>query len=165
MPSPLTGRVINGNVYDYSSITATIGNIPFQGITEISYSESLEPGELRGTTALLRGRTRGNYKAESSFTVGKKDFEAIKWALKALGPGGYGEIPFLITVVYAETNDSEVITDKIEGCRIMKAENSHSSGNNDPLVVKVDLSVFRICSNGTYMVNETGTPALIAPGV
>lgn len=163
MPA-LTGRVINGNVYDFSSVTATIGGIPFQGITEISYSESLEPGELRGTTALMRGRTRGNYKAECSFTVGKADFEVMKQQLQRLGPGGYGEVAFLITVTYAETYDPAVIVDMIEGCRIMKAENSHSSGNNDALVVKVDLSVFRIKSNGTYMVNETGTPALIAPG-
>lgn len=153
MPLPGTGRKINGKVYDYSSITITINGIPYQGVTEISYSDTLEPGILRGTSALMRGRTRGMYEAESSFTIYKEDLEPIKEALVALGLGGFGEAEFLITVSYSEVG-SALITDTIEGCRIKHQENSHSAGNSDALTAKVDLSVFRIGWNGKYAVQD-----------
>lgn len=165
MPSVTTGRVINGNVYDFSSITITVDNIPYQGITEIAYSDSLEPGELRGTGPYMRGRTRGEYKAEASFSIGKKDFEPLKSALRISPSGGYGERAFLITVVYRETFDADVITDLIEGCRVTKQENSHG-GNSDALITKIDLNVFRVRWNGLYLVDEPGASAgagLIAP--
>lgn len=153
MPALGIGRKINGKVYDYSSITMTINGQPYQGVTEISYSDTLEPGVLRGTTALMRGRTRGMYEAEGSFTIYKEDFEPVKQALIALGLGGFGEAEFLITVSYAEVG-SALITDTIEGCRIKHQENSHSAGNSDALTTKVDLSVFRIGWNGVYAVQD-----------
>lgn len=163
MPAFQTGRVINGNVYDFSSITITLNGIPYQGINEISYSDSLEPGMLDGTGAYMRGRTRGKYKAECSFTIGKKDFEPLKLALRKTPSGGYGETPFLITVVYKEIDEVDVITDRIEGCRITKQENQHKFGE-DALVTKVDLSVFRVCWNNSYLVADgTGAGTLIAP--
>jgi hypothetical protein len=165
MPLPGTGRKINGLVYDYSSVTIVINKIPFQGVTEISYSDTLEPGVLRGTSAYMRGRTRGMYESESSFTMSKEDFEPLKQALASLGFGGFMETPFLISVSYAEQN-SPIITDTIEGCRIKHQENSHSAGNSDGLVTKVDLSVFRIGWNGLYGVSSGvtgGIGGLISP--
>jgi len=161
VPAIPVGRIINGNVYDTSSITITINNTPFEGITEISYSDSLEPGILQGTGTYMRGRTRGQYKAEASFTIAKRDFEVIKGALVSLGLGGFGEAHFPITVTYREKVDDMIITDIIEGCRIMRQENSHSAGNSDALVTKVDLSVYRIRWNGAYAVAEPGASALI----
>jgi len=156
MPALQTGRVINGNIYSYSSITIAINGISRTAVTEISYSDSLEPGELHGTSSYMVGRTRGPYKAEASFTMAKLDFETVKRDLIALGLGGYGEAPFVITVVYREPG-SALITDTIEGCRIMKEENSHSSGSGDALVTKVDLSVYRISWNGAYKVAGSGS--------
>jgi hypothetical protein len=150
MPLPGTGRIINGVVYDYSSITITIDGIPYQGITEISYSDTLEPGVLRGTSALMRGRTRGMYEAEASFSISLQDFVPLRetMAAKALG-GGFMEFAFLISVSYREVT-SPLTTDTIEGCRIKHVENSHSAGNSDGLVTKVDLSVYRIGWGGKY---------------
>lgn len=164
MPLPGTGRKINGKVYDYSSISIVVNKIPFQGITEISYSDTLEPGILRGTTAFMRGRTRGMYEAEASFTIALEDFEPIKEALSALGLGGFMEAEFLIGVTYSEKT-SPTINDTIEGCRIKHTERSHSAGNSDGLLVKCDLSVFRIGHNGKYGVGDTfgGVGGLISP--
>ena len=164
MPAFQTGRIINGNAYDYSSITITCNGIPYQGINEISYKDSLEPGQLDGTGTYPRAFTRGKYKAECSFTIGKKDFEPLKQVLRRSPTGGYGETRFLITVVYKETDDADVITDMIEGCRIMKQDNSHKFGS-DALVTKIDLNVFRVCWNGLYLVDEglSAGGALVAP--
>lgn len=155
MPSPGTGKKINGLVYDYSSIEITINGLPYQGITEINYSDTMEPGILRGTGPLMRGRSRGLYEAESSFTIAKEDFDAVKRALVAMGLGGFMEAVFLITVSYKEATGN-MITDEIEGCRIKHNENSHSAGNADALMHKVDLSVFRIKWNGAYGVSIPG---------
>lgn len=164
MPALQVGRIINGTVYDSSSITIVINNLPFAGITEISYKDSLEPGVLQGTDPIIRGRTRGQYKAEASFTIGKKDFELVKIELAKIRSSGFGEIEFPITVTYRESADDVVITDVVEGCRIMSQENSHSSGNSDALVTKVDLSVIRIRWNGKYLVGAASAGGgLIAP--
>lgn len=148
MPSLSTGRRINGKVYAYDSITININGIPYEGVTEISYSDTCEPGILRGTSPFMRGRTRGMYEAESSVTMDKESFEIMKAALVAMGLGGFMEAEFLINVVYRE--DVRLITDTVEGCRIKHVENSHSAGNADGLVTKFDLSVYRIGWNGHY---------------
>lgn len=166
MPMLGTGRRINGKVYDISSIEVSIGSIPYEGITEISYSDTMEPGVLRGTSAYMRGRSRGMYEAEASFTIYKEDYEKIRSALVALGLGGFMEAAFQITVAYRELTGGNIpIVDTIEGCRIKHNENSHSSGNADALLTKVDLSVFRIGWNGQYAVQDGtgGIGGLIAP--
>jgi len=163
MPVFQSGRIINGVAYDYSSLTITRDGIPYQGINEISYKDSLDPGQLDGTGAYIRGYTRGKYKAECQFTIGKKDYEVFKQPLRKSPSGGFGETTFVITVVYKEAEDADVITDVIEGCRIMKQDNSHKFGS-DALVTKVDLNVFRICWNGLYLINDGGSAgALVAP--
>jgi hypothetical protein len=155
MPTIGTGTKINGLVYDYSSVEISINGLPYQGITEINYSDTMEPGTLRGTGALMRGRSRGLYEAEASFTMAKEDFDAVKNALVAMGLGGFMEAVFPITVNYREEG-ANMITDVIEGCRIKHNENSHSSGNADSLMHKVDLSVYRIKWNGAYGVSVPG---------
>jgi hypothetical protein len=100
----------------------------------------------------MRGRTRGMYECEASFTIAKEDFELIKSALASMGLGGFMEAEFLVNVIYRELG-SELITDAVEGCRIKHVENSHSAGNADALVAKVDLSPFRIRWNGVYGVS------------
>lgn len=158
MPLPGTGRKINGIVYDYSSITIVVNGVPYPGITEINYSDTLEPGILRGTSAFMRGRTRGMYEAEASFTMAKEDYNVLIKALVTLGGGiaGFMEVPFLISVSYAEAT-AALINDTVEGCRIKHNENSHSAGNSDGLVQKADLSVFRIGWNGSYGVSSTSS--------
>jgi hypothetical protein len=160
--NPNIGRIINGVTHDSSSITATINSKPYSDITEISYSDSLEPGILQGVgDPYIRARTRGQYKAEASFTIAKSTFELIKSELVALGAGGFAEATFPVTVIYRASVTDPIITDIVEGCRIMKVENSHSAGNSDALVVKIDLSVVRIRWNGFYAVADPGTSALI----
>ncbi len=169
------GQLINGRRYDSSSVEITIlptgpangavgkvagiaagalgvGSI-FQGITEISYSDKLEPGEHRaiGTPKLL-GMTRGVYSTEASMTMYKEDAAGLIEALSALG--GYGEVAFQITVVTAEAGASP-ITDTLEGVRITSIEDSVSQGG-DPLTVAFELKPLNIKRNGKSMVGESG---------
>lgn len=137
-------QLIKGKYYDFSSIEFGIDGGQQPRVTDINYSQKLDPGVLRGTSAKPYGRTRGTYEASGSFTIYKEDFEDLKLRLAA-GGEGYMMAEFTITVVYSEmmmTNE-----DVLMQCRIVSEENGHSAGN-DPLVVRVDLSVMEIMTNG-----------------
>lgn len=133
---------INGVVFDFSSIELDINGEIFTDVEEITYSHTLEPGEMRGTKAELLGRTRGEYSAEGSITFRKPAWTRL---IDSLGDG-YLEQSVDITVNYAEEGE-DTITDKLFGARFTAPENSHSQGS-DPLNVSVDLSIIRIEENG-----------------
>lgn len=136
---------INGVRYDFSSVEINIDGTLFNGVKEITYKQSLEPGELRGTRAQLIGRTRGKYSAEATLTMFKTEYQQLVAALSAKGLG-YMETAFDIVVNHSEAAEG-VVTDLIVGCRIKDDEDSGSEGS-DPLVVKVSLHVMRINRNG-----------------
>lgn len=160
MALPGTGTKINGHVYDWSSVSFDFAGRIYGGILEISYSDKLDVGELRGVGSIRRGTTRGQYSAEGSVTVAKEDWEAIKLGVAQLGfgGGGFGEQRFLITVSYREAPSIIAITDTVEQCRIVGVENSHSTGN-DALSVKLTLDVHRVGHNGLYLVNDESQAA------
>jgi len=144
----ILGSRVNGVYYDFTSIefAVTPGGVQ-ANVIEINYSHGMDPGIFRGTSAMPRGRTRGPYDAEASFTIYKEDYEPIKQALAALGKGGYmmASLP---------------ITDTLEGCRITREENDHSEGN-DALVVKISLSVMRILAGGVPPVDQRSVGGLL----
>jgi hypothetical protein len=140
--------LINGLKYDYSSIEIDIGDIGiFTGVKEISFTHSLEPGEVRGTRAELIGRTRGEYSAEGSMVVYSEEYAEI---IKALGDG-FMEKAFSITITYSDTN-VPVQVNRLIGCRITNMEGGGSQGT-DPLEVSLDLSIFRVETGGLNAVS------------
>ena len=152
--SGLLGRLINGKVFDFSSIKISVNGPIFTNVQEISYSDSLEPGILRGTSALKQGRTRGEYNAEGSISIYKGDAAVLKTALAALGLGGFMEAEFDIIVTYAEVAAAVPVVDTLRGCRITNADNSHSQGS-DPLQETFDLDIMEISYGGVSAVSVT----------
>ena len=141
--------LINGHRYDFSSIefkykTKTGPVNRTLGVKSVDYSDSLEPGKVRGNHAQKLGRTRGEYDAEASVELYKTEFDEM---LAILGPG-YMEQYFDIPVTYAESG-SPTTTDTIVGCRIKKVSNAHSEGG-EPLTVKIDLDPSHILRNGLH---------------
>lgn len=137
-----TYPLINGNKYDYSSIEIDIDGTLFTGVKEISFTHGLEPGEVRGTRAELIGRTRGEYTAEGSMVVFSEEYAEI---IAALGDG-FMEKSFPITITYSDTNVPTQVN-RLIGCRITSVEGGGSQGT-DPLEVSLDLSVFRVETDG-----------------
>lgn len=152
------GSLINGKLFDFSSVEIKVGGIVNVNVSEINYSHGLDPGYFRGTSAMWSGRTRGVYDTDGSFTMYKQDYNVLTRALAALGLGGYMEAEFLITVMYREVGATLPITDQLQRCRIKHDEDSHSSGN-DPIVVKADLSIFQILRDGVPAVSPVGGSA------
>jgi len=136
---------INRKYHDYSSLEVQVDGKPLTlGLQSLSYSHRLEPTKVRGTRAQPLGRTLGEYDAEASLTVYKRDAALL---LKELGPG-YMEREFLLTVSYAHLDmGTPLQVDVLKGCRIMSEEDSHSQGT-DALQTTFELSVMGIVKNG-----------------
>lgn len=137
-----TFPLINGHRFSWSSIEINVNGTLIRAIKEISYSNNLEPGEMRGTHAQKGGRTRGELKPEASMTIYLEEYNEL---IKALGQG-FLERQFDIVVSYSEKN-AATVTDKIIGARIKKPEKSFSSGT-DALAVKCDLDIMFVIENG-----------------
>ncbi len=140
--------LVNGNRHDYSSVEINVNSRIFTGVSEVSYSDALEPGKIRGTSAMKNGRTRGEYDPDGSITLYKSEFQELIAALGA----GYMEVSFPIVVHYQEPG-SPIITDRLIGCRIKKAEDSHKEGS-EALVVKCDLDIMGVVRNGVTPVRD-----------
>lgn len=73
-----------GKVAGWNSITATALGRDFEGITELSYNDSVEKENVYGAGGFPVGRGEGNYAAEASITLFKEEADALQLAL---GPG------------------------------------------------------------------------------
>lgn len=133
---------INGQIYSFASIEIKVGTTVFTGFTDLSYTQTLEPGDFRGTRPEKLARTIGEHNVEGSFTLVKVEYQEL---IAALG-NGYMEIEFDITANYSEVN-SPITTDVLTACRITSEEDSHSQGT-DALVVACDLNIMKMTRNG-----------------
>jgi len=133
---------INGKAYSHSSLDIRLNGKAYVFVKEITYSDSLEPGEVRGTNAQLLARTRGDYKSEASITLYKGSAQEL---IDDLGDG-YLEKEFDVVVTRSEPDMSSIV-DTIVKCRIKKIESGSSQGA-DPNEVKLDLHPFYILWNG-----------------
>ena len=134
--------LINGQIYSFASAEVKVGIQVFTGFTDISYTQTLEPGVFRGTRPEKLARTIGEHNVEGSFTLVKVEYQEL---IAALG-NGYMETEFDITVTYSEVN-GPITTDVLQACRITSEEDSHSQGT-DALMVAADLDIIRMTRNG-----------------
>lgn len=142
-PQVISYPDINGHRYSFASIEATFNGLLFAGFTEISYGNSLAPGDVYGTSSNKLGRTKGKQDSKCSFTMYKSEFENLRLTLGAAGVA-YGETPFNITVTYFELGQVP-ITDLIEGIRIVEDEDMPGSSDSaEPSKVKVTCNVMRV---------------------
>lgn len=150
-----TNPLINGIVYDHSSIEANIKGVRYLQLTEINYKHSLEPGELRGAAAKVLATTRGKYSAEGDFSLSKQDGQQL---IADLG-NGYMAKYFPIVLNYSEAG-LDMITDRLQGCRITNVETG--SSGTDATMLKFSIFIQNLLLNG---VDATGEPGNLGTGV
>jgi hypothetical protein len=134
--------LVNGTRYDWAAASFKFGGSNEYGLKEISYTDTMERGDVRGVGPQIIGHTRGEYKAEASFVMLKEEFDAMV----AKFGDGWMEVSFDISVSYAATGNATT-TDKIVGCKISKVESNPSQGT-DALEVSCDLTVMYVIRNG-----------------
>lgn len=95
------GTLINkfGRVAGWNNVKVVMLGRQVEGITALSYKDSVEKENVYGVGNMPVGRGEGNYKAEASITLLKEEVNAL---LLALGPGKrITDIePFDIPVIY-----------------------------------------------------------------
>jgi hypothetical protein len=142
------GQIINGHVYDFSSIDVLINGFKFTSFQEINYSYEGEVGELRGnSSAIVKARTRGEFSFTANIVLAKRDAMEMIKALAALGLGGFAEAQADIIVTYAERGQGKPDVDTLVGARFISGSNEHSR-SADPLFMGFDLSLIDIYYNG-----------------
>lgn len=141
--------LVNGVMHDFTSIEFTIGGTVRPNVKDIKYTMELAPTDVFGTPAQKVGRTRGQLKPECSATFYKSEFDDLVFGLGL----GYMESVFNIVVNFSDPG-TDIHTDKVLGCRIMKWEVSASSGA-DPVEVAVDFHVMDILYGEVAAVTNT----------
>jgi hypothetical protein len=143
------GQIVNGHAMDFASIEVNInGGIKFNTFQEINYGFEAEFGKLRGNgSALVLGRTRGEYDFTGNMVLYKEDAMTLIGALAALGMGGFSEAQFDMIVTYSERGMSKPIVDTLRGIRLASGSNDHSR-SADPLFMGFDLDMIDILYNG-----------------
>jgi hypothetical protein len=140
---------VNGNYYSFATIEIDVKGRKIKGITDLSYDDGLDPGMARGTSAIPLAHTQGDYEANASLEMFRKDFDEL---VTLLGDG-FGEVEFPITATYA-SRGMPTVTDRLPAVRIKKVDNSNSQGN-DPTKVKLELAVLTpIVRNGKTLVSR-----------
>jgi hypothetical protein len=155
--------IVNGRRYDFTSVEISINGVPLVGraISSINDSDTLEPGVVRGGSALPLGLTRGEYSAEMSLEMPKEESRMFLAALAAtsLGTGsalGYMESRFEVSVAYAE-GFGQTQTDRLNGCRVKRVDESHARGS-DGLTVRFECFVQYVNRDG---LSPLGVDAMI----
>lgn len=143
--------LINGHRYSAVSCEFTISGLRLLGIQEMNYSDSLEPGEIRGTTPYPIGTTAGMYKAEGDMSMPELEWNVL---MAKLG-NGYGEIPQIIQIIMAESG-VQANKHELVGCRIKKVGHGFKVDSSDALMVKIDLRPSYILRNGLALALPRG---------
>ena len=137
---------INGNLYDWESISIQGPQGDIVGGTEISYSDERPVEPRYGKGAVPRGYGRKNYKSSGSLSLDKDEHERLR---KAMGGSVYNGKPVNIVVGYAN-KDQPTLTDTLPDCVFTKQDTSAKSDDDNAGVVKLDFTILSpIKWNGT----------------
>jgi hypothetical protein len=161
MNLPITEQLINGHVFDFSTIEALCGPRLVSRFSAINYEHGVEQGLLRGNSPHVLGSTRGTYDANGSFTIYLEEYDILTTALMAVPTpliGGYMDKRFPIVVTYAEPSTGRLLVDTLTGCRIIRERRGYSAGA-DALMVDVDIHIFKVtCNNKPALLDNSGRP-------
>lgn len=132
-----------GTMKGWSSITANMLGRDLEGITSISYNDTVEKENVRGAGMYPVGRSRGNYEAEASITLFKEEIDALKKSL-ARGKRIQDIAAFDIIVQY-QTPEGVILKDIIHNVEFKNDGLEVSQGDG---VIETEYEL--ICSHITW---------------
>lgn len=131
--------IINGQAYDWSSISINMPGMTFQA-QDINYDDELEKEPVYGMGVEQRGYGKGNYKATAKMTMLKEDFdELVSYCKKKSTPLYRTDISKII-VAYAH-DYQKTKTDVLNKVTITKTSHKGTQGDKN-LKVDVDLLIY-----------------------
>ena len=152
---------INGKRYQFASIQFFFPNYPGQifGLQAIDYDETMEIGELRGTSPDLLGQTTGKSSFKGTLTLPKVESDNLLVAIESAATASpdpltgniQGYLQFVtpvVTISYQDYNQP-FIFDQIFGLRLIKSADTHKTGQ-EALYVKYDWMAYMVSRNTKY---------------
>ena len=157
MPPSLQYPLVRGRAYSFVSAELGLAGLSMRGYKSFNYKDALKPGLAKGTAPMNLGWTQGDYTAEASIELYRREYDVFIATVINYGRQlglvnvGFGEIPFPWSITYADMGQPTV-TDSLPSVRITSGDSSNSQGA-DPLTIKVDLEVLEpILWNGKSLV-------------
>lgn len=133
-------QLVNGKVFDWSSVTAKLSGMDSIELLEISYDDEQEMEPIYGAGGKIRGYGTGNQKNSVKISMLREDFNEICRVIKRNQQSFYGyQIPQIV-VCYAD-DDAETCTDVISNFVISKRSFKAAQGDKS---MKVDLDGFAV---------------------
>lgn len=150
---------VQGYAYADAGVRIQVKGGLLLAATEISWSESVDDGELRivGVSYAVQA-TEGDYKAEANMTLTLESWTEYSNYLCSISPGGksYARVPHIITVS-ATPGPGQRLPVKnamLKVFGVTKQERGAKGSGNDAQTVKVDLHVQMIKDDGRTMVQN-----------
>ena len=129
--------MINGKVYDWSSISINLTGLDEIQAQDISYDDELEKEVVYGTGSKMRGYGTGNYKATAKLSMLKEDYDELIEHCKSKNIALYKlEIPKIV-VAYADPGQKTRI-DVLKDVTITKTSHKGTQGDKS---IKIDLDL------------------------
>lgn len=157
---------INQARYQHASLEIGFGipgfGTPTLGLQSVDYDDSLEPGELRGTSPIVLATTTGKYACSLKLKLPKPETNFLVQQINTVAAAnpdpntglvmGYGQWQWSATLNYYDVGQP-LQTDLWYGCRIKKISDSSKAGSADPLYNEIELFLLALSRNGAFMVN------------
>ena len=129
-------QLINGKVYDWSSVTIKASGMDSIEPQEISYDDEEENEPVYGKGGKIRGYGTGNQKNSVKLSLLREDFNEMCRVIKSKGyKSFYKYVIPKITVSYADTG-AETCTDTLTNVKFSKRSFKAAQGDKS---MKVDL--------------------------
>lgn len=139
--------ILNGSACSYSSIKLDSGTDSINGITSVSFSTSIERGEIRGTGRQKLARTRGPVSFEGSITWIIEEF--IRFKNSKNGGVGYMDIPFDLHLTVEEV-DEHLSTVDLISC-VFDGDESDFQQGPDGLTITTPINIMIIKRDGKHV--------------
>lgn len=137
---------VNGNTYDWESVSIQLPQGIAVSIEEISYNDERQVEAIYGKGSIPVKYGRKNYSASGSMSLDRDEFEALR---EEMGGSIYKGELFSIVVSYGD-DGMPTITDTLPDVKITKQDTSGKQGEENVGKVKLDFKILSpIKWNGT----------------
>ncbi|MBN1340745.1 MAG: hypothetical protein JXA03_15560 [Bacteroidales bacterium] len=131
---------INGQVYEWASITANIAGVPVAGITAITYKEEQAMEPVYGAGNRQVGYSTGKITNTGSLTLLMEEVEALQ---AASASGRLQDIPEFPVIVSYLTGDGKLANHTLKFCKFKNNGREPKEGDMS-IAVTIDLLIGEI---------------------
>jgi len=145
---------INGNRYGFTNVFVQLNGADMaKGVFKsIDYGSEQTSGEVYGNQVSMVGKTEGTGKGTCSFEMLLSDSDDFDSQLTNGGAVTIMSVDFTIQVQFS-VNDVDVRTDRLEGCRIQKVDQTNQQGS-DAAMAKYEILATRVYKNGIQVFGD-----------